>query len=165
MSTTLRWENLFATLLWFQTASESNLKSFLFKQYWFGLALTVWLELRQSWVQPKQRTCDYTICCRQGLTQCLAKHSNSKHRFPAPSSKRYVVNLWPGVWLQPSTSKQCSECRELHVPDEIKRREVELDPQVIPEETMSREVELGCESWTSFAWGLSLWLCPARQLK
>ena len=39
---------------------------------------------------------------------------------------------------------------------------------------MSREVELGCESWTSFASGcpstavqrtLSLWLRPARQLK
>ena len=34
-------------------------------------------------------------------------------------------------------------------PDEIKRREVVLDPQVSPEEIMSREVELGCESWTS----------------
>ena len=32
------------------------------------------------------------------------------------------------------------------VPGEIKRREVELDPQVSPEEIMSREVELGCES-------------------
>ena len=60
------------------------------------------------------------------------------------------------------------------VPGEIKKREVELDPQVSPEEIMSREVELGCESWTSFASGcsstavqrtLSLWLCPARQLK
>ena len=57
---------------------------------------------------------------------------------------------------------------------EIKRREVELDPQVSPEEIMSREVELGCKSWTSFTSGyssttvqqtLSLWLCPARQLK
>ena len=26
----------------------------------------------------------------------------------------------------------------------------ELDPQVSPEEMMSREVELGSESWTSF---------------
>ena len=34
---------------------------------------------------------------------------------------------------------------------EIMSREVELDPQVTPEEIMSREVELGCESWTSFA--------------
>ena len=34
---------------------------------------------------------------------------------------------------------------------EIKRREVVLDPQVSPEEIMSREVELGSESWTSFA--------------
>ena len=30
---------------------------------------------------------------------------------------------------------------------------MELDPQVSPEEIMSREVELGCESWTSFASG------------
>ena len=42
----------------------------------------------------------------------------------------------------------------LRVPGEIKR-EVELDPQVSPEEIMSREVELGCESWTSFASGCS----------
>ena len=35
-------------------------------------------------------------------------------------------------------------------PGEIKRREVELDPQVSPEEITSREVELGSESWTSF---------------
>ena len=33
----------------------------------------------------------------------------------------------------------------------IKRREVVLDPQVSPEETKSREVELSSESWTSFA--------------
>ena len=46
---------------------------------------------------------------------------------------------------------------------------MELDIQVSPEEIMSREVELGCESWTSFASScsstavqrtLSLWLCP-----
>ena len=41
------------------------------------------------------------------------------------------------------------------VPGEIKRREVELDPQVSPDEFMSREVKLGCESWTSFASGCS----------
>ena len=47
------------------------------------------------------------------------------------------------------------------VPDEIKRvsseimREVELDPQVSPEEIMSREVELGCESWIFFPSGCS----------
>ena len=41
------------------------------------------------------------------------------------------------------------------VPGEIKRREVELDPQVSPEEIKSREVEVGCESWTSFASGCS----------
>ena len=51
---------------------------------------------------------------------------------------------------------------------------MELDPQVSPEEIMSREMELDCKSWTSFASGcsstavqrtVSLWLCPARQLK
>ena len=36
-------------------------------------------------------------------------------------------------------------------PGEIKRKEVVLDPVVSPEEIMSREVELGCESWTFFA--------------
>ena len=60
------------------------------------------------------------------------------------------------------------------VAGKIKRREVELDPQVSPAEIMSRELELGCESWTSFASSysstavqqtLSMWLCPARQLK
>ena len=33
---------------------------------------------------------------------------------------------------------------------------MELDPQVSPEEIMSREVELGCESWTSFPFELFL---------
>ena len=32
-------------------------------------------------------------------------------------------------------------------PDEIKRREVVLDPQESPGEIKSREVELGSESW------------------
>ena len=41
------------------------------------------------------------------------------------------------------------------VSSEIKRREVELYPQVSPEEIMSREVELGCESWTFFPSGCS----------
>ena len=35
-------------------------------------------------------------------------------------------------------------------PGEIKRREVVLDHQVSPEEIMSREAELGCESWIFF---------------
>ena len=35
---------------------------------------------------------------------------------------------------------------------------MELDPQVGPEEIMSGEVELGCESWTSFTLG-----CPQQQ--
>ena len=58
------------------------------------------------------------------------------------------------------THKRCvwcatCACHYHRVPGEIKRREVELDPQVSPEEIMSREVELGCESWTSFASGCS----------
>ena len=51
---------------------------------------------------------------------------------------------------------------------------MELDPQVSPEEIMSREVELGCESWTSFASDcssravqrtLSLRLCPSTAVE
>ena len=38
---------------------------------------------------------------------------------------------------------------KLQGPGDIKRREVVLDPVVSPEEIMSREVELGCGSWTS----------------
>ena len=41
-------------------------------------------------------------------------------------------------------------------PGEIQRREVVLDPQVSPEEIMSTEVELGCESWTFFCFKLLL---------
>ena len=43
----------------------------------------------------------------------------------------------------------------LQVPGEIKRREVELHPQVSPDEIISRDMELGCESWTSFVSGCS----------
>ena len=58
-------------------------------------------------------------------------------------------------------------------PGEIKRREVVLDPQVSPEETKSREVELGSESWTSFAsvvfqqpcYGYCLCDCSTQQLR
>ena len=49
----------------------------------------------------------------------------------------------------------------------------ELEPQVSPKKTMSREVELGCKSWTSSLQVVSqqqcnrhrLCDCPARQLK
>ena len=59
-------------------------------------------------------------------------------------------------------------CHYHMVPGEIKRREVELDPQVSPEEIMSREVELGCESWlflNSSATDIVLVTAQARQLK
>ena len=51
---------------------------------------------------------------------------------------------------------------------------MELDPQVCPEKIMSREVQLGCESWTSFVSGFPQQQCnghclcdsaQARQLK
>ena len=51
---------------------------------------------------------------------------------------------------------------------------MELDLQVGPEEIMSREVELGCESWISFASScsstavqrtLSLRLCPSMAVE
>ena len=62
-----------------------------------------------------------------------------------------------------ASADSCTETKEcplsgvttVRVPGEIKRREVELDSQVSPEEFLSREVELGCESWTSFASGCS----------
>ena len=83
------------------------------------------------------------------------------------------------VGLDPQVNPEEIMSREVELdpqvnPEEIMSREVELDPQVNSEEIMSREVELGCESWTSFASGcsstavlrtLSLWLCPAPQLK
>ena len=43
--------------------------------------------------------------------------------------------------------------------DEIKRRKVVLDPQVSPEESKSREVELGSESWTCLLLQLFLNSC------
>ena len=42
------------------------------------------------------------------------------------------------------------------VPDEIKRREVEMDPQVSPEEIMSREVEAGLRKLDFFRFELLL---------
>ena len=63
------------------------------------------------------------------------------------------------VLVSPSLIVFNMDCVDLNqhnrVPGETMRREVELDPQVSPEEIMSREVELGCESWTSFVSGCS----------
>ena len=65
-------------------------------------------------------------------------------------------NEMPKVGLYPGPIKDAVHVYlRLKVPGEIKRREVMLDPQVGPEEIMSREVELGCESWTCFASGCS----------
>ena len=65
------------------------------------------------------------------------------------------------------------EVGHLAGPGEIKRMEVVLDPRVSPEEIVSREVELGSESWTSFAsvvsqrrsYGHYLCDCSTQQLK
>ena len=54
----------------------------------------------------------------------------------------------------PQVSPEELKSREVHhpqvSPEELKSREVH-HPQVSPEEVKSREVELGSESWTSFA--------------
>ena len=62
------------------------------------------------------------------------------------SSKRFTVAHVKCYSLRPSSRFQARSKDQ-----EIKRNEVEMDPQASPEEIMSREVELGRESWTSFA--------------
>ena len=57
-----------------------------------------------------------------------------------PSSYRVQTRSRGGRWCW---------TLKLQGPGEIKRREVVLDRVVSPEEIMSREVELGCGSWTS----------------
>ena len=70
--------------------------------------------------------------------------------------EQQMGNEMPKVGLYPEPTQDAVHVYlRLRVPGEIKRREVMLDPQVGPEEIMSREVELGCESWTSFASGCS----------
>ena len=77
------------------------------------------------------------------------------------------------MWVQARSRREVVLALNLQGPGEIKR-EVVMDPVVSPAEIMSREVELGCESWTFFASScystvvqqtLSLWLCLAQQLK
>ena len=65
------------------------------------------------------------------------------------------------IWLYTESRRDQEEGGELDSheevrlsfagPGEIKRRVAVLDPQLSPEEIKSREVELGSESWTSFA--------------
>ena len=50
--------------------------------------------------------------------------------------------------------------RQLGAQGSRRDQEEELDPQVSREEIMSREVELGCESWTS-----SLRVVPQQRCK
>ena len=106
-------------------------------------------------------TCESAECSLFCFSfQPLQPPANSGQMQPssAPSSRSRVSVSWI-----------CSQWHYflIGVSGKIKRREVELDPQVSPEEIMSREVELGCESWTSFALScsstaaqrtLSLWL-------
>ena len=74
--------------------------------------------------------------------------------------RKAVLRVWLGVLPagRPSILALCKQSTYpsgftvlYRVPGEIKRGEMELDPHVSPEEIMSREVVLGCESWTSFA--------------
>ena len=61
---------------------------------------------------------------------------------------------WAPIPNKPTVSvdvKQHFNNEHSKVPGKIKRREVELDLEVGPEEIMSSEVDLGCESWTSLA--------------
>ena len=76
-------------------------------------------------------------------------------RPPGESGKRPDVVTGRGQVGAINWCRPLSPSHSDRVPGEIKRREVELDPQVSPEEIMGREVELGCKSWTSFASGCS----------
>ena len=51
-----------------------------------------------------------------------------------------------GVWGTPTTAAYRLDATDKEGSRRIKRREVELDPQVSLEEITSRDVELGCES-------------------
>ena len=120
------------------------------------------LNLRLTWLLS---CCVQSFCCFRRHSRCIVGKTRD---FPILKKekrgrKKEKRNYFGVFWFL-----------HIRVPGEIKRRKVELGPQVSPEEIMSREVELGCESWTSFASGcswtavqrtLSLWLCPARQLK
>ena len=103
-----------------------------------------------------------------GITECKIKWESTRSGNPSERSRDIRQTLKAAVCQRLNVHTQH------RVPGEIKRREVELDPQVGPEEIMSREVELGCESWTSFASAcsstavqrtLSLWLCPNTAVK
>ena len=89
-------------------------------------------------------TCNYY---RRHLTATANEH--------APLAKRLETFLWRNETQRYKIFVSEMSNGTNRVPGEIKRREVELDPKVSPEEIMSREVELGCESWTSFASGCS----------
>ena len=70
-----------------------------------------------------------------------SRRDQEEGRGAVPSSYRVQARSRGGRWCW---------TLKLQGPGEIKRREVVLDPVVSPEEIMSREVELGCESWTFF---------------
>ena len=57
-----------------------------------------------------------------------------------------AINASGPAYLTARFQAEIKRSRDLRL-----RREVELDLQLSPEEIMSRELELGCESWTSFA--------------
>ena len=93
------------------------------------------------------------------FTYCVELQHTAVHGFRYPQSRGRKMNAGIGGWDQCVHISCIKDRRMAHTqlvchsegPGEIKRREVVLDPQVSPEEIMSREVELGCESWTFLA--------------
>ena len=83
------------------------------------------------------RSCPPTLQRSPKASNMAPKHARKREARPPQVKKK--------------KKKVPSRVQQHRVPGEIKRREVELDPQVSPEVIMSREVELGCESWTSLA--------------
>ena len=135
-----------------------------------------------EWVTEVFIQCDPEDNAREGRTSSAGNQgARDWDRAAGPGKKAgaYLHNglkgsrleqaheIRPNVFAITTTTGYNTSCTG--VPGEVKRREVELDPQASPEEIVSMEVELGCESWTSFVSGwsstavrrtLSLWLCP-----
>ena len=57
-----------------------------------------------------------------------------------------IIDLFRDLTYRPIPTHSTEERPVWTKTHQGSRREVELDPQVSPEEIMSREVELGCES-------------------
>ena len=98
--------------------------------------VSVWGTLRV--VSAEDRSC-VEECMRSGKL-AVEGYKKKLLRLESLLTKRVQARSRGGRWCW---------ALKLQGPGKIKRREVVLDPVVSPEEIMSREVELGCESWTS----------------